>query len=84
MLGRVDNFLKGKVPDPRNLYRDCKKHGISDPRKMIRDELDTEVAICTKELENSERRHQNYVETTSRASSNRLRHGQMWRESRWF
>jgi len=51
MLGRVNQFLKGKVPDPQNLYRDCKKNGISDPRRMTRDKLHAEVASCTKELE---------------------------------
>ena len=50
MVGRVDQFLKGKVPDPLNLYWDCQKNGISDPRRMTWDELNAEVAICTNEL----------------------------------
>ena len=50
ILGCLDHFLNGKVLKPRNLFRDCRKNGIKDPRDMTRDDLGAEVAIFTKDL----------------------------------
>ena len=50
LLKRVERYLKGKVPDPRNLFRDCKKVNI-DPRTLTIDDLGVEVFIVQKKLE---------------------------------
>ncbi len=50
LLQRVQKYLKGKAKDPRNLVRDCCKHGLKDPRDMTQRDLDCEVWICTHEL----------------------------------
>ena len=51
LLNRVQRYLDGKVPDPRNLYRDCRKKGIVDPREITQDGLDVEHCVCDKQLD---------------------------------
>ena len=43
--------MEGKIPDPRNLYRDCERKGMMDPRRMTRDDLGAEMIICDQKLE---------------------------------
>ena len=51
LLGRVARYLDGKVPDPQNLFRDCDKHGVGDPRQMTREVLNAELIICHAKIE---------------------------------
>ena len=51
LLGRTKRFLLGKVPDPRNLFRQCRKHRLPDPRDLTMDELNMEIYICCKKIE---------------------------------
>ena len=51
LLQRVGHFLEGRIPDPRNLLRDCKKRGISDQHLITREELGAELLICDQKLE---------------------------------
>ena len=51
LLGRVVRFLKGKTPDPRNLFRDCAANGICDPRKVTLELAEAESFVCQKKIE---------------------------------
>jgi hypothetical protein len=52
LLGWVQVFLNGgRVRDPKNLFADCRKHGIRDPRQIIQDKLNVEFFICKQNLE---------------------------------
>jgi hypothetical protein len=37
LLGQVQVFLNGWTRDPRNLFTDCRKHGLTDPRQITQD-----------------------------------------------
>ena len=50
LLFRVHRFLDGLIKDPRNLFRDCAKAEITDPRCITRLEVDLEIHICNKKL----------------------------------
>lgn len=50
LLARVRKFVDGKIRDPRNLFRDCKKHAMKDPRKITREELNLEFYVTKKRL----------------------------------
>ena len=50
LLARVRKFKDGKIRDPRNLFRDCKKHGIKDPRRLTREELSLEFFVTNRRL----------------------------------
>lgn len=49
-MQRVQEILNGKVKDPWNLFRDCRKQGLKDPREMTQLDLNCEVWICTHEI----------------------------------
>ena len=51
ILERIGRLLDGKVPDARNLVRACSSKGISDPRSMTRKQIQTELFICHKKVE---------------------------------
>ena len=51
LLGRIRRYLQGKVPDPRNLYRQCRKHRVPDPRDLSEDDLNIEIFLCAKKIE---------------------------------
>ena len=38
--------MKGAIPDPQNLFRDCNKHDVEDPRLITPSQLHLEVHIC--------------------------------------
>jgi hypothetical protein len=42
LLVRVRTFLEGKTRDPRNLFRECSRRGVKDPRQLTFDELRAE------------------------------------------
>jgi len=50
LLYRVRSFLNGRVPDPRNLYRDCKAANVLDPRQMTAQQLAIELHVCEQKL----------------------------------
>ena len=50
LLVRVERYLSGKTRDPRNLFRECRRRGVKDPRQITRDELKTEFFVCKKNL----------------------------------
>jgi len=50
LLTRVRDFLLGKTRDPRNLFRDCKRRGVKDPRTITADELAAEFYVCKHNL----------------------------------
>ena len=50
LLTRVGKFLQGRIPDSRNLIRDCLKKKIGDPRQMTQELLKVELFICGKEM----------------------------------
>jgi hypothetical protein len=51
LLARIQNYLAGKTRDPRNLFKECKKWGVTDPRQITHDELKTEFFVCKSNLE---------------------------------
>ena len=51
LLGQVYWYLDGKVPDPRNLFRSCERHGLGDQRKLTKSMVDAEVLICLRKIE---------------------------------
>jgi len=51
LLARVKKFLEGKIRDPRNLFRDCRKHSIKDPRFITREELNAEFHLTQQKLD---------------------------------
>jgi hypothetical protein len=44
-------ILKQKTRDPRNLIRDCLRHGVKSPLSITRGELRTEFFVCQKNIE---------------------------------
>ena len=46
LLGRVLLFVKGRVPDPRNLIRDCKTHNVEDLSRISPAVLHLEIHVC--------------------------------------
>ena len=50
-LGRVHKYLDTPSADPRNMIRDCKKHGITNLQQITQDDLDVEKGICMKEID---------------------------------
>jgi hypothetical protein len=50
-LGQVQVFLNGWTRDPRNLFADCRKHGLTDPRQITQDKLNAKFFICKRKLE---------------------------------
>ena len=51
LLGRIRRYHQGKVPDPRNLFRQCRKHRVPDPRDLTEDKLNIEIYLCAKKIE---------------------------------
>ena len=47
----VIRFIEGQIPDPRNLFKRCKKQQITDPRKLVLEEAWIEMFICQQKLE---------------------------------
>jgi hypothetical protein len=41
LLVQVEQYLSGKTRDTRNLFRECRRRGVKDPRQITRDELKT-------------------------------------------
>jgi hypothetical protein len=50
LLVRVEQYLSGKTRDTRNLFRECRRRGVKDPRQTTRDELKTEFFVCRQNL----------------------------------
>ena len=38
--------MNGTIPDPCNLFRDCDKHDLEDPRLITPTQLHLEIHIC--------------------------------------
>jgi len=51
LLARVQKHLRGGVKDDRNLIRDCLKQNIKHPRRITQAELDIQVYVCSKQLD---------------------------------
>jgi hypothetical protein len=51
LLACVQNFLAGKTRDPRNLFKACKKRGVTDPCQITHNKLKTEFYVCKVNLE---------------------------------
>lgn len=51
LLGRIRRYLQGKVPDPRNLYRQCRRHRLPDPREITEEDLNIEIFLCYRKIE---------------------------------
>ena len=51
LLVRIHKFLKGKIRDPRNLFRDCQKHGVKHPLLITMDELRAEFLVCKQNID---------------------------------
>ena len=51
LLAQVRKYLDGKIRDPRNLFRDCRKYNVKDPRFISRDELNAEYYVTNREIE---------------------------------
>ena len=50
LLARVLQFMKGEIPDPQNLIRDCKKHNLEDPRLITLAQLHLELHVCNLQI----------------------------------
>jgi len=50
LLVRVERYLSGKTRDPRNLFRECRRQGVKNPRQITQDELKTEFFVCRQNL----------------------------------
>jgi hypothetical protein len=51
LLTRIQRYLSDKTGDPRNLIRDCRKQGVTDPRLITQDELCLEFFVCKQNLD---------------------------------
>lgn len=51
IMERIIKFLKGRIPDPPNLFRVCATKGITDPRTWTVDIAKAELFICIKKLQ---------------------------------
>ena len=47
--------MSGRTRDPRNLFWDCAKHGVMDPRVMTQDNLHAELLVCKLNIANLEK-----------------------------
>ena len=43
-------FKEGRVKDPRNLFRQCKRHGVPQPRELSPEDVAAREASCLSEL----------------------------------
>jgi hypothetical protein len=50
LLCHIQTYLSGNTRDPRNLFRECRKRGLSDPWAMTQDELNVEFFVCKENL----------------------------------
>ena len=50
LLARVLQFMKGEIPDPRNLIQDCKKYNLEDPRLLTLAQLNLEIHVCNLQI----------------------------------
>jgi hypothetical protein len=50
LLGRVARYLSGKTKDPCNLFWECSKCGVKNPRRIMTDELRTEFLVCKQNI----------------------------------
>ena len=50
LLARVLQFMKGEIPGPQNLIRDCNKHNLEDPRLITLAQLHLEIHICNLQI----------------------------------
>jgi hypothetical protein len=50
LLVRVERYLSGKTQDPRNLIQECRRRGVKEPRKITRDELNTDFFVCRENM----------------------------------
>ncbi len=46
LLQRVQKFKAGRIRDPRNLFCECARRGIKDPRQITPDEIVAEFYVC--------------------------------------
>ncbi len=51
LLVRIHKYLKGKIKDPRNLFRDCRQRGIKHPLLITMDELRAEVCVFRRNID---------------------------------
>jgi hypothetical protein len=51
LLARIQQYLQGKTRDPRNLFWECRKQGVKDPRNITQDKLKTEFSVCRHNLD---------------------------------
>ncbi len=51
LLTRVRDYLSGQTRDPRNLFRECKRRGVKDPRSITADYLKMEFYVCKHNLD---------------------------------
>ena len=51
LLTRIQRFLLGLTRDPRNLIRDCRRRGVTDPWCITPEELRMEIFVCQQNLE---------------------------------
>jgi hypothetical protein len=50
-LHHVRAYIKGKVPDPRNLFKKCEKQKIPRPDTMTLDDVALEISECNEKIE---------------------------------
>jgi hypothetical protein len=50
LLARVQNYLAGKTRDPMNLFKACKKRGVTDPCRITHNKLKTKFFVCKSNL----------------------------------
>ena len=48
---QVARYLKGKLPDLRNLLCNCDKHGLGGPTRVTWEVLKAEINVCDKNFE---------------------------------
>jgi hypothetical protein len=46
LLAWVQTFLSGKMKDPRNLFRNCRQHGVKDPQQILANKQKPEFLVC--------------------------------------
>ena len=51
LLTRIQRFLSGLTKDPRNLIRECRRRGVTDPRYITPEELRTEFYVCKQNID---------------------------------
>jgi hypothetical protein len=55
LLKRVQAYLAGETKDPCNLFCNCQKRGVKDPRRMTQDGLKAEFLVCLYNIDLLER-----------------------------